>query len=196
MSTPQDSRRDEIVQAAVTIFSHYGYRRASLEEIAREAGISRSGLYHHFANKEEIFRAMSEHLHCSVLTEAERIAKTTGLFEERLLAVLEAKLGWMFGLLAESRHGVEIIDESSRLCGEDIAAFTRRYLKIIASIIRGAVDSGEIALTDCAMTPDSAAAFLYNCARGLQGEPPQTPSPKQYRKRLEQLVRVTVVGWR
>lgn len=51
----QSLRRQAIIDAALTCFLRYGYDKTTLEDIAGEAGLSRSLLYLQFKNKEEIF---------------------------------------------------------------------------------------------------------------------------------------------
>lgn len=56
--------RQRILDAASRVFGRRGYGQATVEEIAAEAGVSNGALYHHFASKEELFRAIvEEHLH-------------------------------------------------------------------------------------------------------------------------------------
>jgi len=192
---PQDgTRRDDILRAAGSIFEHYGFRRASLEEIAREAGISRTGLYHHFASKEEIFRATAERLHERTQHAAEAAAAAEAPLAQRLLGILDAKLGRIHAV-ASSRHGGEIVDESNRLCGEIISKWSRRYQKLIAGVLRAADEAATLRLSDAGFTPDTAASFLVLCAYGLQGPLGSAPTQAQYQRRLEQLVRVSVAGW-
>lgn len=50
--------REKILEAALTLFSHQGYRGTSIREIADAAGISTGNLYHQFADKETIFRTL------------------------------------------------------------------------------------------------------------------------------------------
>ncbi len=47
-----------IMEAAKKEFEEYGFADASMRHIASEAGIMVSGLYKHFANKEEMFAAL------------------------------------------------------------------------------------------------------------------------------------------
>jgi len=189
------SRREDILAAALSIFVHYGFTRASLDLIAREAGISRTGLYHHFGNKEEIFRAMTERLYQTSLAAAAEQARADGPLDRRLLGVLRAKMGWFFDRLAESRHGGEILDESSRLCGELIAEGSRAYERIVARLLREADKAGELDLARAGLSADAAASFITRSAYGLQGQPgAEAPTPAQYDKRLEQLARITVAG--
>jgi AcrR family transcriptional regulator len=46
--------------AAATVFLRFGYRKTAMEDIARAAGMSRQGLYLHYATKEELFRAADQ----------------------------------------------------------------------------------------------------------------------------------------
>ncbi len=190
------SRRDAIIEAARSTFIHYGFRRTSLDEIAHQADMSRTGLYHHFRNKEEIFRAVTEDLHERALGAAERAAAADRGAGARLLGVLDAKLGWFLDILSTSRHGDELIDETNRLCGELVVSETRRYLKVLARIFREADEAGEISLAAIELTPDAAASYLHLCAQGLAGPRGAAPSPAQYRRRLERLIRITVAGLR
>ena len=56
-----DSRREALLEAAVGVFARYGFRKASMDEVARAAGVSRQGLYLLFADKEELFRKALTH---------------------------------------------------------------------------------------------------------------------------------------
>ena len=46
-----------MLEKALTVFTRYGFRKTSIEDIAKAAGISRQGIYFHFKNKDEIFKA-------------------------------------------------------------------------------------------------------------------------------------------
>lgn len=50
--------RNDILTAALRLFSHRGYGATSVNDIAREAGVSKGNVYHHFPDKETIFRAL------------------------------------------------------------------------------------------------------------------------------------------
>lgn len=54
------ARRAQIIQAATELFARVGYRNATVLEIAETAGISRTGLLHHFPSKEALLEAILE----------------------------------------------------------------------------------------------------------------------------------------
>ncbi|MBI4901316.1 MAG: TetR/AcrR family transcriptional regulator [Actinobacteria bacterium] len=53
-------RSSEILDAATTVFSTYGYRGGSLRDIARELDLSLTSIVHHFGTKYELLEAVLE----------------------------------------------------------------------------------------------------------------------------------------
>jgi AcrR family transcriptional regulator len=92
---------DRILSAAENIFARFGFRRASMSQIAEEAGLTRQALYHHYASKEELFRAVVIQLHACAY-EAEAAA---GLEQEQagagLADILAAQIGARFRYLID-----------------------------------------------------------------------------------------------
>ena len=62
--TPEQARqtRESLLRAALEVFDRRGVARASLAEIAREAGVTRGALYWHFKSREDLFDALFQHL--------------------------------------------------------------------------------------------------------------------------------------
>ena len=60
MNQEERSQRSQgqILEAALDLFSHQGYRATSIRDIAERAGVSTGNVYHHFKDKETIFRAL------------------------------------------------------------------------------------------------------------------------------------------
>ncbi|MBR4345825.1 MAG: TetR/AcrR family transcriptional regulator [Oscillospiraceae bacterium] len=54
LSLPDD-RRTSVINAALRVFSRYGYRKSPMNEIAEEARISKSLLFYYFRNKKELY---------------------------------------------------------------------------------------------------------------------------------------------
>jgi len=81
----EQSRR-QVLDAALALFSHQGYRATTVREIADDAGTSTGNVYHHFPDKEAIFRTLLDEF--SAITESKRYPYTrvlsTGRFPENL----------------------------------------------------------------------------------------------------------------
>lgn len=57
-------RKQQILEVALLEFSEHGFGAATVERIAGLAGLSKAGLYAHFASKEEIFEALLTQMLC------------------------------------------------------------------------------------------------------------------------------------
>ena len=55
-----EDRREQIIDAAMRVFSQKGFSRATNKDIAREAGITPGLIYHYFENKEAVLKAIIE----------------------------------------------------------------------------------------------------------------------------------------
>src|SRR5437660_10925167 len=50
--------REQILASALKLFSHRGYGATSVRDVAADAGLSKGNVYHHFPDKETIFRSL------------------------------------------------------------------------------------------------------------------------------------------
>src|SRR5437588_4123472 len=66
-----EETRQALIQAARELFAERGYAGVGTEEIVRAARLTRGALYHHFASKEDLFRAVYERVEQELV---ERIA--------------------------------------------------------------------------------------------------------------------------
>jgi AcrR family transcriptional regulator len=102
------SSRERILDAAMEVFAQSGYRRASMDQVAEAAGLTRQAVYHYFRSKTELFRASVEALHEGA-NEAElkagRAAEEAG---QDLADILAAQIDGRF------RYIVECLDETSQ----------------------------------------------------------------------------------
>src|SRR5213593_2820420 len=56
----QEQTRERVVAAAAKVFARRGYHRATVDEIATEAGFTIGALYSNFSGKEELFLALAD----------------------------------------------------------------------------------------------------------------------------------------
>jgi AcrR family transcriptional regulator len=188
--------RQRILEAGLAVFGAYGYRRASMERVAAQAGLSRQALYRHFPGKEALFEAVVESLHASALAaaaEAARAARAAG--EDAagvLLAQLEAHAVALLSRLRASPHAEELIDENDRRCGVIAAAAGERFAAQLAATARAEARAGRLALRRDVPVRELARLLIAG-ARGLKAESP-APSLDAFRRALASLVRLLVGG--
>jgi AcrR family transcriptional regulator len=127
-------RRAAVMESALTTFARFGYRKTSMEEVARAARISRPGLYFLFASKEELFRdAVSQALEADV-GEVERIlAQSKRPIRDRLLDAFGRWVARYIGPL--SRDIESVIEDNPELLGDIVKRFPRRFEDLIMDAI-------------------------------------------------------------
>ena len=57
----KERRREEILDAATTVFAEQGFAVADVQEIADKAGVGKGTVYRYFPSKEELFLAAVDH---------------------------------------------------------------------------------------------------------------------------------------
>ncbi len=73
-----DQRKNEILDAAETLFTLKGFDKTSTNEILEAVGIARGTLYYHFKSKEDIMDALIERHTSRLLNAAKEIAEDKG----------------------------------------------------------------------------------------------------------------------
>ena len=71
----QESRRNQIIDAAVKCFAQKGFHQTSMQDIVSESGFSPGAIYLYFKSKEEIIKTVADH---APRTESEIIANAFG----------------------------------------------------------------------------------------------------------------------
>jgi AcrR family transcriptional regulator len=82
-----------ILRAAARVFARHGYGRATMDQIACEAGTSKGALYHHFATKRALFDALVAERISAFRALDELAAESTSL-HELLERAVEFALKW------------------------------------------------------------------------------------------------------
>lgn len=150
-----DERVEQILDAAYVCFTRHGVKRTTMDDIARQAGMSRGAVYQYVNNKEDAFRRLAGRLFDAALTQARQDIDAAPDLTSRLTAALTAKLGLALRLWQDSPHAAELIGENARLSFDIEAAYTAAMRGLLADAItndRPGADAGELAELLLALT--------------------------------------------
>lgn len=139
-------KRGMILKAAMDVFSAYGFRKTSMDDIAQAAGISRPALYQVFRNKTDIFRAVSVSMLDHTIYEATTVLDGDGPFHTRINQALEVSVLAVHRLLEQSPHGPELIGVNDEIASDIDDLWAERMAQLIASAFENAYGEGEIDL--------------------------------------------------
>src|SRR5258708_9131814 len=122
ISTP---RREAILDAAIGVFLRYGFKKTSMDDLARAAGLSRQGLYLHFATKEALFKDSVLLLIATIRAAARAALDRDELdLEKRILGAFDAVHGGVIGRI-HTEHMDELLETSIQLIGPVIEEMER-----------------------------------------------------------------------
>jgi AcrR family transcriptional regulator len=161
----QESRLSALLDAAVGVFARYGYRKTSMDDVARAAGVSRQGLYLSFANKEELFRRALEHslsdqLACAITA----LSRAQDSLETRIIAACKEWSGRFVGSLGAD--AADLMCAGTSLAGATLAEYEWQFEEALANAINATPVADRCAAAGLNIA-DFARA-LHATARGLK----------------------------
>ncbi len=132
-----DGKLERVLAAGATVFAREGYGRATIRQVAAEAGTSLAGLYHYFSSKEELLFLLQYHTFDSILIELRRKLGDTDEPRERLRAVVANHLAYFLAHMNELKVCVH---EMASLEGEyyrKVQDLRRDYFRTTLAIVDG-----------------------------------------------------------
>jgi AcrR family transcriptional regulator len=187
------SSKDRILGAAETVFARFGYRRASMDQIAEEAGLTRQAVYHYYRTKEALFRAVVELLHEGAY-EAEAAA---GLEQEQagrsladiLAAQIDARFRYLIDCVETSPQAEELLSEHQLQTRDLYQSFIEHNADLRAETIDRVGAAQGLALCD-GMTSRDLARCIQIAIRGFTDRQPAASVLRE----LDRMVRLLVAG--
>lgn len=165
----------------------YGYRRTTMDDIARRVGLSRPTLYLTFPNKEAIFRAVVEDGFGRILGEIEAGLLAKRSLTEQLLHVFEIWSVQPFELVANSPAAGELMTDSFGFASDVFDRSSDCLAALLTRLLRAAVTEPD------ALDPpaQARAQVLIAAAHGFKSRARDTEDMRQL---IRDLVAMTVVG--
>jgi AcrR family transcriptional regulator len=130
-----EERRRQILETALNVFGTRGFQGTSIKDIAKAAGISQGLMYHYFASKEELLKAIIEYFgflpQLKILLADSKDLAVSHMFEKianGFLDVLESKRMLVSILIREVDSSVDVAKAWADLCHEGVALI-QEYLE-------------------------------------------------------------------
>lgn len=143
----QQANERKIVDGALSVFSTYGYRGSTIDQIAEAAEMSKPNLLYYFRRKEDIYRAVLDRTLVDWLAPL-RDLTPTGEPEVELATYIRRKLEMSRTNPTASRLFANEILAGAPLIGETLAGPLRELVEEKAAVIKGWVDAGKLKPVD------------------------------------------------
>ncbi|AEQ50620.1 TetR/AcrR family transcriptional regulator [Pelagibacterium halotolerans] len=118
MSSPSPrvlEKRRRILEAAQAVMLRTGLRAATMEAIAKAAGIAKPTLYAQFSDKDAVFDALIDDLVCDKSETFARAFDIDAPLDERVGNAMAEMYGSIADMLEGSPHAAELVSEPHRL---------------------------------------------------------------------------------
>jgi AcrR family transcriptional regulator len=188
------AKPNAIVLAALGLFTRYGYRKTSIDDIARAAQVAKRTVYLHFENKAAVFLAILEYLGNEVrqrCVAAERIGDTA---VDRLTGFLNAYFGMAFEVFSKSEHMPELEETFSKLARARIGGLNAEYEARLARFLRSLEKTGEIGGPPQGLTVEHIVHILMHAAEGAKHDAKVEGDRKALEQRLRELAILTLAA--
>jgi AcrR family transcriptional regulator len=163
-TTRREARRQELVDAAVTVFSAKGVSGASVDDIVRAAGVAKGTFYLYFATKDDAVNAIASAMVEGVAERVQAVATDPALSPvERLLA-----FGAGVRNIGDEPYERELIEvfhrPENRVLHDRVGERALvRLAPVIAGVISDGIEAGQFRQQD----PRRAAAYVMACFGSL-----------------------------
>jgi len=127
---PRTARREQILTAATEAFARAGFGRTGLDDIAREAGVSRVILYRHFDSKADLYRAVLDRARARLAAAAHGPEFDAASVDGLVAAAAEDPAGFRL-LFRYAAREPEFRDEMERFSAEMVVLAHRQLVRAI-----------------------------------------------------------------
>ena len=147
-SVKQKEVREAILDATDTLLSRYGYKKMTIDDLAKEVGIGKGSVYLHFTSKEEIVLSHIDRVIEQLKGKLSAIAKTDQKPEERIRKMIGTRVLHRFESV---QHYTQNLNDMLAAIRPNFLARREKYFteeaRIFAFVIEEGQESGDF-MTD------------------------------------------------
>jgi AcrR family transcriptional regulator len=176
-------RDDKILQAAFALFSRYGVKRSTMNDIAQEAGIARQTLYNAFANKDEVLCGIIRLYREETTAELEAVLEATDDPAARFAAYLKLAVIKPYQMLCQNPN-LEDFLEGFNAAGIREIEQTEEAMR---GVLRSVLTPYAVELATAGHDVSTLAEFLHQSAISSKG---RAKSPEHLQELTATLTRI------
>jgi AcrR family transcriptional regulator len=190
------AKPNAIVLAGLKLFTQYGYRKTSIDDIASAAQVAKRTVYLHFDNKAAVFLAILEYLGDQVRQRCAAAEGAGGTAVDRLTGLLDAYFGMAFEIFSKSEHMPELQETFSMLARARIGDLNAEYENRLANFLRSLQKTGAIGGPPQGLTVEQIVHILVRTAEGAKHDPEMLGDRKALERRLRELAILAIAAMR
>jgi AcrR family transcriptional regulator len=188
------AKANAILLAGLQLFTRYGYRKTSIDDIAQAAQVAKRTVYLHFENKAAVFLAILEYLGDQLRQGCASAERAGGTAVDRLTGLLDAYFGMAFELFNKSEHMPELEETFSKLARSRIDDLNTEYQERLARFLRSLQTAGEIGGPPQGLTIEQIVHIVIGAAEGIKHDAKAQGDRKTLKRRLRELALLAIAA--
>jgi AcrR family transcriptional regulator len=188
------AKANAVVLAGLQLFTQYGYRKTSIDDIAQAAQVAKRTVYLHFESKAAVFLAILEYLGDQVRQRCAAAERAGGTPVDRLTGLLDGYFGMGFELFSKSEHMPELEETFSKLAQSRIGDLNTEYQERIARFLRSLQKAGGIGGPPPGLTVEQIVQIVIRAAQGFKHDAKVQGDRKILERRLRELALLAIAA--
>ncbi|WBL26967.1 TetR/AcrR family transcriptional regulator [Zunongwangia sp. HGR-M22] len=144
MESKEDFVKKQIIDASKTVFKKYGFKKATMDHIAKASGKGRSTLYYYFKNKNEVFEAFVKNEYESRILETSTEISHEFTIKENLSKYRKIKLEHLIKLSETYQYLLSDLKENTSFLFQLLYEIRAEEVSIIENCLTWAIEKEEI----------------------------------------------------
>lgn len=140
MAEPKVPVRESILDATDRLLARCGYKKMTIDDLAKEVGIGKGSVYLHFASKEEIALSHIDRIIERIKRRSREIAKKGGPVDDRLCEMLVDRVLFRFDSV---QHYTQSLNEMLANLRQSLLVRRKRYFQEEARIFAEVILEGQ-----------------------------------------------------
>ncbi|WP_170478893.1 TetR/AcrR family transcriptional regulator [Ruegeria arenilitoris] len=182
-----DPKQAAILSSAFQAFATYGFRKTSMDDIAKGAGMSRPAVYLHYKNKQDIVRKLTQLHYEEKISSVFKALQSKGAVSQIVSRAILAQSDGMAAILA-SPHGVEMLDATKSMSTDIVEQGEAKLTQLYADWLAREDTAGRVCL------PDKAEETARTITATLKGIKLTASSASEFEKRIAQVAALFGAG--
>jgi len=135
--------RDQIIEAANAHFSHYGYEKTTVSDLAQAIGFSKAYIYKFFDSKQAIGEAICSKTVNQIVVEVEQAVTSASTPTDKFRRMFKTLTAASVALLFNDRKLYDIAASAAGEGWPSARAYAKRLQQILIDIVREGRETGE-----------------------------------------------------
>jgi TetR/AcrR family transcriptional regulator len=191
-------KQEQIVDAAIRRFTHFGIQKTNLSEIAVDLGISKPALFYYYPDKDTLVAAVEERIIREYIEAVEQQFSGTDTVRGALVKLLDVRMAFFekYFMLANRLERTDPAVVDSRMA-QVKQTLRDQEGELLARLLERGMASGEVKPMDTAQTADlllhTISALAQHCVRD-RSLPPDHEMVKEVHQKQKQVLQLFYNG--